>query len=140
VPLDCAEARRWYRKAVDQGNALAQDELGLVYSRGEGVSGDDAEALRWYRKAADQNFAPAQRELGLSYFRGQAIPRDDAEALRWFRKAAGQGDRLAQARLAVSLLQGPRSSAELYRGGPLVRQNRGFMLRNDQWRASLGNF
>jgi TPR repeat protein len=38
VPQDHAEAARWYRKAADQGNALAQFGLGLMYDQGHGVA------------------------------------------------------------------------------------------------------
>ena len=34
------EAAKWYRKAAEQGNADAQNRLGVRYDRGEGVSKD----------------------------------------------------------------------------------------------------
>lgn len=63
---DYAEAIRWYRKAVDQGYAPAEYNLGNMYYYGRGVPQDPAEAARWYRKAADQGDEYAQRVLGLS--------------------------------------------------------------------------
>ena len=57
------EAARWYRKAVDQGYALAQLDLGALYANGQGVAQDDAEAARWLIKAADQGNATAQNNL-----------------------------------------------------------------------------
>ena len=61
-----AEAMRWYRKAADQGNAIAQYNLGWMYENGRGVVQDDAEAMQWYRKAADQGYAAAQYNIGYS--------------------------------------------------------------------------
>jgi TPR repeat protein len=37
VPQDYAEAVKWYRKAADQGNAVAQYDLGVMYDKGQGV-------------------------------------------------------------------------------------------------------
>jgi uncharacterized protein len=49
VPLEWAEALRWYRKAAEQGHAAAQYDLGNMYYRGLGVPPESyAEALRWY--------------------------------------------------------------------------------------------
>lgn len=57
-PTQIGEAERlaaqWYRKAAEQGSMLAQLNLGLRYTIGQGVTKDYAEAAKWYRKAADQ--------------------------------------------------------------------------------------
>ena len=47
------EAAKWFRKAADQGIALAQANLGLCYEKGEGVPRDIAEAMKWYRLASE---------------------------------------------------------------------------------------
>lgn len=54
VPLDKAEAARWYRKSADQGYENAQYNLGVLYLRGEGVEQDREAALHWIGLAADQ--------------------------------------------------------------------------------------
>ncbi len=59
VGKDYAEAVKWFRKAAEQNNAAAQDNLGQCYTAGEGVVQDYAEAVKWYQKAADQNYVPA---------------------------------------------------------------------------------
>ena len=61
VPEDKAEGVRWYLKAAEQGNAMAQCNLGQCYFNGDGVDKDRTEALKWYRKAAEQGDAEAQR-------------------------------------------------------------------------------
>jgi hypothetical protein len=50
---DYGEAVRWFRKAADAGNTLAQVSLGDAYHDGKGVPQDYAEAVRWFRRAAD---------------------------------------------------------------------------------------
>jgi TPR repeat protein len=96
VEKDFAKAAEYYRKAADQGHALAQYNLGYAYSKGEGVAEDKAEGARWYRKAAEQGFALAQCNLGVAYRNGEGVAKDLAEAIRWIRKAAEQGFVLAQ--------------------------------------------
>ena len=98
---DYATALPIFRQLADQGNAFAQYNLGLMYTRGEGVPQDYKEAVKWYRKAADQGQAKAQVSLGFMYLDGNGVTQDYAVAARWFRKAADQGNALAQARLGL---------------------------------------
>ncbi len=93
---DHKEAVKWYRKAAEQGYALAQVKLGGMYGSGRGVPQDHKEAIKWCRKAAMQGNARAQFNLGLSYADGRDVLKDDEEAVKWFRKAAEQGDVKAQ--------------------------------------------
>ena len=44
VAQDAAEAVRWFRLAAEQGDALAQFDLGVMYATGGGVPQDDAAA------------------------------------------------------------------------------------------------
>ncbi len=85
---DYATALREWRPLAEQGNANAQFNLGLIYSKGRGVPQDYAEAARWYRRAADQGVAQAQFTLGFMYSKGRAVPRDYAQAHMWFNLAA----------------------------------------------------
>jgi TPR repeat protein len=70
VSQDHAEPAYWYRKAADQGDADAQNNLGPLYAQGKGVSQDQAEAAYWYRKAADKGHATARLNLGRLYEAG----------------------------------------------------------------------
>ena len=101
VPEDEGESLRWYRLAANQGDASAQNLLGLFYDNGAGVPEDDTEAVRWYRLAADQGYARAQFNIGFSYANGEGVPEDDTEAVRWYRLAADQGYARAQVSLGV---------------------------------------
>ena len=94
---DYATALAGFQNYAEQGNALAQFNLGLMYANGEGVPEDDAEAVRWYRLGAEQGNARAQSNLGVMYASGKGVPKDDAEAVRWVRLAAEQGYATARA-------------------------------------------
>jgi len=92
----------WFHKvheAAEQGDAKAQEELGLMYLTGRGVEQDDVQAVYWYRKAAEQGNASAQFTLGGMYDYGRGVTNDDVQAACWYRKAADQSDVLAQCEL-----------------------------------------
>ncbi len=77
-----------YRKASEQGVAYAQNNLGIMYDKGQGVPQDYAEAVKWYRKAAKQGYGGAQYNLGLLYREGQGVPQDYVQAHMWNNLAA----------------------------------------------------
>ncbi len=93
---DYATSLRIWRPLAEQGHAQAQNNLGLIYDRGQGVPQDYRGAMRWYRKAADQGLADAQFNLGVMYANGQGVPRDYVVAHMWFILAATSGDEEAQ--------------------------------------------
>jgi TPR repeat protein len=107
VPRDFVQAAGWYRKAADQGYALAQYKLGLLYQQKEsGIMKDDVQAATWLRKAADQGNAPAQAALGLCFSQGNGVAQDDAQAVAWFQKAAAQNNPDAIVGLALMYERG----------------------------------
>ena len=89
--LDYATAHQLLWPLADQGNAVAQEILGFMYARGEGVRRDDAVAFRWFTLAAEAGRAEAQFELGLMYRDGLGVTADVRAALLWLRRAAEQG-------------------------------------------------
>ena len=82
----------YWRARAEEGEAIAQYNLGVMYADGRGVPQDDAEAVRWWRLAAERGLAVAQYFLGAMYANGDGVPEDDTEAVRWFRLAAEQGN------------------------------------------------
>lgn len=77
-------------KAAENGDAEAQDRLGLLYSNGQGLTQNYVQAVYWWRKAAQQGNVKAEYNLGLSYQNGQGVMLDHAQAANWFRKGADQ--------------------------------------------------
>jgi hypothetical protein len=78
--------------AAEQGDALAQYNLGVMYAKGQGVVQDYKEAAKWYRLAAEQGSAEAQSNLGFLYEEGQGVPQDYVEAHMWFNLGGASGD------------------------------------------------
>ena len=93
MPQDYTEAAKWYRLAAEQGNAVAQLAIGVMYDSGKGVPQDSAEAVKWYRLAAEQGDPMAQQGLGLMYDIGEGVPQDFVTAHMWFSIAAANGIR-----------------------------------------------
>ena len=60
---DYATAYAEWLPLARQGNAAAQNSLGVLYDEGRGVVRDLAEAARWFHKAADQGDELAQIRL-----------------------------------------------------------------------------
>ena len=92
------------RPHADQGNALAQANLGSMYENGLGVPQNYAEAVKWHRLAAAQGYARAQFNLGVVYDSGLGVPNDHAEAVKWYRLAAAQGYIAAQLSLGFEYM------------------------------------
>jgi uncharacterized protein len=88
---DDETAVRLIRPLAEQGSAVAEFYLGMMYDAGLGVAQDFTEAAKWYRRAADQGYAEAQLSLGVRYRWGRGVAKDDAEAIRLYRLAAAQG-------------------------------------------------
>jgi excisionase family DNA binding protein len=60
VPQDFALAAKWYRRAADEGDPVAQTSLGFMYYSGRGVPQDDVLAHAWFNLAAAQGDATAR--------------------------------------------------------------------------------
>jgi TPR repeat protein len=108
---DYEAALRLLMPLAEQGDATAQDTVGLAYENNgvaetwrRDVDNDDQvvqqnylEAAKWFRMAAVQGLASAQFHLGRYYNHpGKQNLQNLPEALRWYRKAADQGYAKAQ--------------------------------------------
>jgi len=92
--LTTAQAQKGFRSfkpLAEQGNPLAQFNLGNMYNKGKGVPEDHAKAVHWYTKAAKQGYARAQFSLGLMYAKGEGVPENDLRAYAWSSIAAARG-------------------------------------------------
>ena len=88
APKDAQRAIQWYKQAADAGDMHAQNNLGVMYHRGEGIPKGYAVAFDWFRKAAEQGDSLAQWCLGSLYDLGRGVPQDYAEAYFWLNLAA----------------------------------------------------
>jgi energy-coupling factor transporter ATP-binding protein EcfA2 len=63
LPRDQADPVAEARWKAEQGNAKAQNDLGVMYEQGRGIARDYQQAVQWYRKAAEQGHQGAQDAL-----------------------------------------------------------------------------
>ena len=84
---DDAKAVAWYQKAVDQGYAKAQYQLGKCYKNGEGIAKDEKKAVELFMLAAKQDNGDAQYQLAKCYLKGKGVAKDEAKAKSWLKKA-----------------------------------------------------
>jgi hypothetical protein len=96
---DYATALREWQPLAEQGQAIAQYQIGLLYANGKGVVKDDAKARQWYEKAAVQGHTEAQVNLGVLLMYARGGQQDYKMAVYYLRLAANQGNDLAQRRL-----------------------------------------
>jgi TPR repeat protein len=91
VARDVGEARRWLEKSAATGCDPAENELGLFYLQGVGVTVDHARAFELFEKAARSSKA-AMYNLGLMHERGLGRPANLVEAAAWYSVAARLGE------------------------------------------------
>lgn len=93
------------RLAAEQGNAVAQFGLGVMFYRGEGMPQDYAEATKWNRLAAERGYPEAQFWLGAMYGK-TGVSQNYTESAKWLRLAAEQGNTRAQIGLGMFYANG----------------------------------
>jgi hypothetical protein len=83
-PKDLAEAARWYRLAAEQGERVAQYEIGFMLLLGEGGPKNTEEGLMWLERAGGRGYDSALRLLGDLYENGHwDVPVDAGKAQFW---------------------------------------------------------
>ena len=111
---DYINAAAWYLKAAQQDHSLAQFNLGIIHSKGQGVARDSVQACQWFTKAAEKGDPGAQYHLGIERHRNSLDESVDAaresriEAYKWLRLATIQeylGSEAAWDRIAMSMVQ-----------------------------------
>ena len=69
--------------AANEGDANAQNELGIAYADGNGVSRNQKQAVYWFRKSATQGNALGTCNLGLHYSKGWGVHRDPVLMMKY---------------------------------------------------------
>ncbi len=93
VPVDLAQAARWYQAAANNGIAPALCNLADKYEHGKGVPQDLARAFKMYRRAAENGVVAAMTSLADMYRDGRGVARDEAQSAFWMAQARVRGYR-----------------------------------------------
>ena len=73
---DYANALREWTPLAKQGDAHAQNMLGVMHRNGWAVLQNHKTAVKWYRLAAEQGNARAHSNLGWMYRNGEGVIQD----------------------------------------------------------------
>jgi len=73
-PQDYNIAMKWYRKAANDGDVIANWNIARLYEHGWGVEADSEAAKSWYQKAADRGDERSRRALETLQSGGHNIP------------------------------------------------------------------
>lgn len=97
---DYDEAAQIWRPLAEDGDAMAQFNMGLLHETGRGVAEDPAAAAAWYVRAALQGVTAAQYNLAVLLQSGHGVPEDGPEVLYWLEVAARDGEDAAREQAA----------------------------------------
>ena len=94
------------RPLAEQGNARAENLVGLMYVNGLGVEADIETGIAWLDKAADQGDMNAERMLAALFIGDSRIASPGADAMSWLHKAADRNFPPAETSLGAMYLMG----------------------------------
>ena len=121
VPEDDAEAVHWYRKAAEQGDANAQNNLGVMYDIWRRC------ARRMMPRPCAGSARPQNRDKPLRSTilvsctpMGEGVPEDDIQAYAWISIASAQG--VENAKNAKEFLTVKMTRAEIAEAQKLSRK------------------
>jgi len=92
---DYPKAFNLFKPLAEQGDPLAQFQVGMMIEQGQGAEVNYDAAYHWYMKAAEQGMSDAYFALGQLYNRGLAVPQDAVQAYAWFDLAVRDGHAVA---------------------------------------------
>lgn len=87
VPMNMAQAERWYALAAHQGHRQAEDNYGLILFQ----NGKRADAVKWLEKSSQRGEARSQFVLGTMLFNGDAVAKDWRRAYALMTRASSAG-------------------------------------------------
>ena len=109
VEKNDAESVKWFLRAAEGGNVLAQVNLGILHMKGvKGAAKDDAGAVAWFRKAAESGNPFAMAQLAFAYESGYGVATNIEQAMAWYTKAGENGDLRSQKKLFVEYATGEK--------------------------------
>lgn len=115
VRRDKAEALRWFKRALRQGDPSAPGNIASVYKD----RGNHRRAMFWYQRAIACGDGDALVEVGRGYYTGIGVRRNPKRAVRCFRKAI----------ISKTITQAGREDA-MFRLGLAFHEGRGVKKSN----------
>ena len=86
VAQDYQQALAWYKKAANQGDATAQNNVGWMYFTAKAWRGTTNKLRRGIRRRQTKGIVDAQNNLGVMYDEGFGVAQDAKQAAMWYQK------------------------------------------------------
>jgi len=78
-----SKAFQMWQRLANEGSANAEYNLGILYSRGEGVIQDHQKAFEWFHRAARRGLAASQIRIAAMYATGIGVETSPVDAYMW---------------------------------------------------------
>ena len=88
-----------------EGDSIAQNSLGVLFQKGQGVEKNYFESYKWFKTSAEDGYTPAQVSLGYLYDQGMGIDRNKIKAFMWWKIASLHGDNDAKTLFQILLTE-----------------------------------
>ena len=118
---DYETARKLWQPLADQGNSLAEYNIGYMNYHGHGGAKNYKEAIKWYTVSALHGNNVARYTLGVIYESGNVIEKDYKLAEAWYQLAAEEGYGKAQFNLGMLYLDDKGEITNYQEGLRLIR-------------------
>ena len=109
------QAYHIWEPLAEAGKSNAQNNLALLYLRGQGVDKDSLRAAYWFQRAGNKGNIQALTSLGVMYMTGDGVERDYYQAFELFYRAAKAGSSAAQYNLGRMYAEGIGVSLNYYK-------------------------
>ncbi|KAL9995255.1 putative ERAD-associated E3 ubiquitin-protein ligase component HRD3 [Helianthus debilis subsp. tardiflorus] len=104
---DHDKAFSWFSKAVEKGEPMSMELLGVIYARGDGVKRNYTTALEWLTLASKHQVYSAYNGIGYLYLKGYGVEHKNyTKAREYFEKAADYNEGGGHYNLGVMYLKG----------------------------------
>jgi len=114
IPASEASSFQLMRQMAQDGDAVAENSLGLRYFQGDeknGIQRDEKQAFYWFNRAANHGSLTAQAKLAFLYWGGRGVSKDVNRAYFWSVLARARGDEQSKDLAAVLASGMTRSQA-----------------------------
>ena len=119
---DPEQARMYFEKAAELGNADAMYGLGKLYLSRDFSGRDVKKAIDYLMAAAGKDHDYAMYTLGKLFLEGKEIPKNPEYALRWLEEAVEKENPYAEYLLGKTLLQGVDLPQDIHRAVSLLEK------------------
>lgn len=119
---DPEQARMYFEKAAELGNADAMYGLGKLYLNRDFSGQDVKTAIDYLMGAAGKDHDYAMYTLGKLFLEGKEIPKNSEYALRWLEEAVDKENPYAEYLLGKTLLQGADLPQDIPRAVSLLER------------------